>query len=137
MKKAVDQGRSRAKELKDKASEKVEELVDEVRADESIDAESSGERVKSHLASVKKKYEAFIGGLSMRHRLLIIFAIGIIAGFGMKTLAASTITIGYRDYTAGREGAYDLIALQKKVAESGGAGVLAGGMQPAGACAQQ
>lgn len=77
------------------------------------------------------------GSFSAKERLLMIFVFGVVLGFGAKTVATESITIGYRDYTVSKGGTYDLIALQKKVSENGGAANFSGGIQQGGACAAQ
>lgn len=136
MKKMVAWVKAKMATLTKKASEETEELVNEVKDEEIFVAEAAKESIRRRWMSAKKKYDSFVAKLSTRDRFVIIFAIGIIVGFGAKTMAASTITIGYRDYAAPKEGAYDLIGLQKKVAEEGGTGAFTGGAQPSGACSQ-
>lgn len=136
MKEAVAWVKAKIATLTKKAEEETEELVSEVKDEEIFVAEAAKESVRRRWMSVRKKCDAFVAKLSMRDRLVIIFVIAITVGFGAKTIAASTITIGYRDYAAPKEGAYDLIELQKKVAEGGGAGAFTGGVQPSGACSQ-
>lgn len=135
-KEAIAWVKAKAATLTKKAEEETEELVSEVKDEEIFVAEAAKEGLRRRWVSVRKRYDSFVGNLSMRDRFVIIFAIGIIVGFGTKTMAASTVTIGYRDYTAPREDAYDLIELQKKVAESGSTGAFTGGVQPSGACSQ-
>lgn len=136
MKEAVAWVKAKIATLTKKAGEETEELVSEVKDEEIFVAEAAKESLKRRWMSVRKKYDTFVAKLSARDRLVILFAIAIIVGFGAKTIAASTITIGYRDYTAPKEDAYDLIELQKKVAEGGGTGAFTGGVQPSGACSQ-
>lgn len=77
------------------------------------------------------------GSFSPKERFLMIFALGMVLGFGVKTLAQESITIGYRDYSVSKNEVYDLIALQKKVSENGGTANFSGGIQQGGACAAQ
>lgn len=122
--------------LSKKAGEETEELVSEVKSEELFVAEATKDTLKRRFASAKGKACALVAKLSPKERMVAIFVIGIVLGFGAKTLATSSVTIGYRDYTAPKEGAYDLIALQKKVSESGSTGAFTGGSQPSGACSQ-
>ena len=136
MKKVFAWVKAKIATLTKKASEETEELVNEVKDEEIFVAEAAKESVRRRWMSARKKYDSFVAKISTRDRLVILFVIGAIVGFGAKTMAASTVTIGYRDYTAPKEGAYDLIGLQKKVAEGGGTGAFTGGAQPSGACSQ-
>lgn len=135
-KEAIAWVKAKVATLTKKAEKETEELVSEVKDEEIFVAEAAKESVRRRWMSIRKGYDAFVGKLSARDRLVILFVIGILVGFGAKTIAASTVTIGYRDYTAPKEDAYDLIELQKKVAEGGGTGAFTGGVQPSGACSQ-
>lgn len=71
----------------------------------------------------RRLYERRIGtvllGLSRMERLVIILAIGIAIGYGLKRFATETITIGYQDYMLSETGStYDLLAMQKRLAET-------------------
>lgn len=79
----------------------------------------------------------FVGSFSAKERLIMLFVFGVVLGFGAKIIATDSITMGYRDYTVSKGGTYDLIALQKKVSENGGAANFSGGIQQGGACAAQ
>lgn len=136
MKETVAWVKAKMTSLTKKAKEETEELVSEVKDEEIFVAEAAKEGVRRRWISVRKRYDACVARLSIRNRLMIVFVIAIAVGFGAKTMAASTIMIGYRDYAAPKEDAYDLIELQKKVAEEGGAGAFTGGAQPSGACSQ-
>jgi hypothetical protein len=75
---------------------------------------SVSERAK---ASVRK-IASFANGLSATERLIIIFAIGIVIGYGVKLTVRDTLTIGYDDYTLkGSERSYDLLEMEKRQKE--------------------
>lgn len=135
MRKEAARVKAKVSTLTKRAGEETEELVNEVNDEKIFVAEAAREGFRRRWLSIRKKCDAFVGKLSPRDRLVILFAIGIIVGFGAKTIAASTITIGYRDYTAPEDTAYDLLDLQKKVAAAGSTGAFAGGVQPSGTCA--
>lgn len=59
-----------------------------------------------------------VARMTVKERLLVLFAFGLVIGFGIKTAATGTITIGYLDYslkTAVKP--YDLNEIQRRVAE--------------------
>lgn len=82
-------------------------------------------------------FSRFLGSFSAKERLLLVFVLGIVLGFGAKTMATESITIGYRDYSVAKNEAYDLMALQKKVSENGSGANFSGGVRQGGACAAQ
>ncbi len=73
----------------------------------------------SRLQGYTRKSVDFGKGLSRTERLAILFAIGIIAGYGVKLAARDAITIGYDDYTLkGSERAYDLLEMERRQKEA-------------------
>lgn len=112
------------------------ELIREAETEEIFVEEVAKETLTERWKSVKTNASALFGKLSSRERLALLFMAGIVIGFGAKTAAMDSLTIGYRDYTARTAGAYDLIELQKKVAESGSGSVFSGGMTAGATCSQ-
>ncbi len=117
------------------ASEEGAEFIDEVKTEEVFVEETFKETLKARYASIRESFTEMASKLSRTERFMLIFVFGIIIGFGMKTAANGQLTIGYRDYTAQSVGTYDLIELQKKVAETGGTGAFSGSAaQIGGSC---
>lgn len=75
------------------------------------------ERAVSAWESVRKRSVSAYEKLSPREQVVLIFLVGAVLGFGTKSVAHEQVTIGYQDYTLSNGKSYDLIALQKKVAE--------------------
>lgn len=81
-------------------------------------AATSLEKAKSGVGSVRRKACSMVGRLTVKERLLVLFAIGVVLGFGVKTTAGGYVTIGYQDYSLkGKRQAYDLNEVQRRVAE--------------------
>ncbi len=68
--------------------------------------------------------------MTVKERLLVLFAVGVVIGFGVKAVSNGTLTIGYQDYALkGKSQAYDLNEIQRKVIEKN-ASVAAGAADP-------
>jgi hypothetical protein len=81
-------------------------------------AEDSLRKMKTSIRSARGFACSMVGRMTMKERLLVLFAFGVVLGFGVKTVAGGFMTIGYQDYSVkGKGGAYDLNLLQRKVAE--------------------
>lgn len=117
------------------ASEEGMEFIREVETEEIFVEETFKETMRARYTSIRGSFIEMASKLSRTERFMIIFVFGIVIGFGMKTAANGHITIGYRDYTAQSTGTYDLIELQKKVAETGGTSAFSGSAaQMGGSC---
>jgi hypothetical protein len=68
-------------------------------------------RMTSYVGSV-------FGRMTVRERMLVLFAVGAALGFGIKTIASGFLTIGYQDYTlkSARE-PYDLNEVERRLME--------------------
>jgi hypothetical protein len=126
----------RVRSMRQNASEETAEFVREAKAEEVFVAEAAKETMGRRWESLKNRVLSILGKLSPRERFALIFIVGLIVGFGVKTMASEHLTIGYRDYTTGGADRYDLVALQKKVAEEGSASVFSGGATGGAACSQ-
>lgn len=131
------QAMEKIRSMRRSASEEGMELVHEAETEEIFVTEVAKEKIRERWETIRGRAVSILGKLSPRERLVLLFAIGIIIGFGMKTAANGSLTIGYRDYTARNANAYDLIALQKKVAEGGSASAFSGGSVANGATCSQ
>jgi hypothetical protein len=94
------------------------------------------ERKPSLREKMCDRMRTFFGKFSPRQKIALLFVLGIVLGAGTKAAAHDRITMGYRDYTASKTNAYDLIGLQKKVAAQGGSTAVTGGVPTAGSCSQ-
>lgn len=57
-----------------------------------------------------------------RRDLVVLFIVAFLVGYGLKTAASQTITIGFEDYTLpSKERLLNMNAVQKKVTENGNA----------------
>ncbi len=133
---ALARGAEKLRSIRKDAAEEGMEIIHEAEAEEIFVEEATKETFRERWESVKTNAAALFGKLSSRERLALLFMAGIVIGFGAKTLAMDSLTIGYRDYTARNAGAYDLIELQKKVAENGSGSAFSGGMTAGAACSQ-
>lgn len=134
-KKALARMTEKIRSMRRSASEEGTEFIHEVKTEEIFVEETFKETVKARYTSIQESFTEMASKLSRTERFMLIFVFGIIIGFGMKTAANGQLTIGYRDYTAQSVGTYDLIELQKKVAETGGTGAFSGSAaQIGGSC---
>jgi hypothetical protein len=126
-----------ARSMRRSVSEEAGEFIREAETEEVFVAEATKDTVGRRWASVRGYFSSLLGKLSRKEQLVIIFAIGLVIGFGVKVVSNEYVTIGYRDYTARNAKAYDLIALQKKVSEnSSGSAFSGGGAAGGGTCSQ-
>ena len=76
------------------------------------------ERMRAVGKTAQQSVRGFVSGLSKTERFVIIFAIGIVIGYGVKLAARDTVTIGYDDYTLRTsEQSYDLVEMEQRLAE--------------------
>lgn len=81
-------------------------------------AEAAIRRIRSSAAKARVYVASVVGRMTVKERLLVLFAIGIVFGFGCKTVAGGFVTMGYQDYTLKASGrAYDLNELERRVAQ--------------------
>ncbi len=96
----------------------AKEILAKLRAKAEPIAQDSLGKVKASVCSARGYACSIVGRMTVKERLLVLFAVGVVLGFGVKTAAGGFITIGYQDYSVkGKGGAYDLNLLQRKVAE--------------------
>ncbi len=75
-------------------------------------------------------------GEYMKRDFIAIFVIAIMIGMAAKSIATSTVTIGFEDYKlAPKETLYDLNAMQKRLIERGGVSV-SSDIASGGACSE-
>jgi hypothetical protein len=130
-------GAEKIRSMRKDAAEEGMELVREAETEEIFVEEVAKETLRERWGSLRTNASALFGKLSSRERIALIFIVGIAIGFGAKTMATGSLTIGYRDYTTRNTDTYDLIALQKKVAEEGSnAAFSGGGAADGGTCSQ-
>lgn len=134
----LEQAKKKVMAIREKAISGSQATREEAADEAPITSEmESGEPAPSKMTLAKEKVvsmwklaydrsSAMFAKLHPRERLFVIFAIGIVLGFGMKTIAHERLTIGYQDYTLSNQKAYDLIVLQKKVAEKSGQATFSG-----------
>lgn len=68
---------------------------------------------------MRQSFRDVVGGLTSTERLIIIFAVGIVLGYGVKLAVRDTVTIGYDDYTLrSQERSYDLLEMEKRLSEA-------------------
>jgi len=134
---ALAQVKEKMRSMRRNVSEETEEFVHEAETEEIFVAVSIKETATRFWQSIRKQARMLIGKLSSRERLAVIFVIGLIIGFGIKTVASEYITMGYRDYTAKNTNVYNLIDLQKKVTASGSDAAFSGGGSAGGATCSQ
>jgi hypothetical protein len=102
--------------------EKLQEILANLWEQATPLAEESLARLKQSTKSVRTYVCSIVGRMTVKERLLVLFAFGLVIGFGIKTTSSGSITIGYQDYTLkGSSGAYDLNAIERKVAEKNAA----------------
>jgi hypothetical protein len=81
-------------------------------------AKASLGRAKAGAASAHGYVRSVAGRMTVKERLLVLFAVGVVLGFGIKTTAGGFVTIGFQDYSVkGKGQAYDLNELERRVAE--------------------
>lgn len=131
------EAKDRIRSMRRNASEEAEELAHEVEAEETFVTETAKETFRQRFESFRENIASMTAKLSFKERIAIIFVIGFIVGFGMKTAANGYVTIGYRDYTAKNVATYDLIELQKRVAENGSGSAFSGGAAAGGGTCSQ
>lgn len=115
--------------------EKLKGIADDIRKrSEKLYADVRG-RTRTTTDRIDAYAKSAIGRLSMRERLVLIFAVGIALGFVVKNFANQNVTIGYDDYTVRNQGkAYDLIAMQKQLAEKALSGDTTSSTPVGGSC---
>ncbi|NTW14504.1 MAG: hypothetical protein HGA31_05765 [Candidatus Moranbacteria bacterium] len=115
--------------------EKLKGIADDVRKrSEKLCTEVRG-RARTTVDRIDTYAKSAIGRLSMQERLVLIFAIGIALGFVVKNYANQNVTIGYDDYIVKNQGkAYDLIAMQKQLAEKALSGDTTSSTPVGGSC---
>ena len=133
----VGQLAKKIRSLRKDAVEETEEIIRDAETEEVFVSVTAKEAAKRWWEVSRKWTLSLIGRLSSRERMALLFAAGLIVGFAAKTVASEYLVIGYRDYTTKSSTTYDLIELQRNVAENGGAGILSGsGVAPGGTCSQ-
>jgi len=66
-----------------------------------------------------RKVAALGKGVTKTERMIVLFSVGIVLGYGAKLAVRETVTIGYADYTLkGSERAYDLVEMERRQKES-------------------
>jgi len=93
-------------------------------------AEASLERTRRSAKSLCGYVRSVTDRMTVKERLLVLFAVGLVIGFGVKAAANGSITIGYQDYSLkGKGKPYDLNEVQRRVAAKA-ASVSAGEADP-------
>ncbi|NTW29736.1 MAG: hypothetical protein HGA33_00475 [Candidatus Moranbacteria bacterium] len=96
----------------------AKELLARLRARSTPLAEAAIRRMRSSVTKVQESVTSVVGRMTVKERLLVLFAVGIVFGFGIKTVASGFVTMGYQDYTLKEGGrAYDLNELERRVAK--------------------
>jgi len=102
--------------------EDSKEVIAKLREKVAPIAEVAVGRVKRSAGSARAYVVSVVGRMTMKERLLVLFAVGLVLGFGVKTAANGSVTIGYQDYTLkGKGGTYDLNEVARRVAEKNAA----------------
>ncbi|MEI6650783.1 MAG: hypothetical protein WCL23_05130 [Candidatus Moraniibacteriota bacterium] len=117
--------------------ERLQNAVDELKKRTETICSVIKKRSRTTTDRIDAYAKSAIDRLSVKERLVIIFAIGIALGFAVKHSASQNVTIGYDDYTVKNQGkAYDLIAMQKKLAEKALSGESTAAQAPQGGVCQ-
>jgi len=110
-------------------SKRVRSVTEDVleRAPESTDAllKKAGVLLRPVLTGVRSLFVrmtsyvgSVFGRMTVRERMLVLFAFGAALGFGIKTIASGFLTIGYQDYTLKSvHRPYDLNEVERRLME--------------------
>ncbi|MEI7749413.1 MAG: hypothetical protein WCJ25_00215 [Candidatus Moraniibacteriota bacterium] len=111
--------------------EDSKEMIAKIREKAASIAEVALGRLKRSALSARTYVASVVGRMTVKERLLVLFAVGLVLGFGVKTAANGSVTIGYQDYTLKGKGAtYDLNEVARRVAEKNAA-IATGAEDPA------
>lgn len=136
VKAVIARASEKIKSIRKGAEEETKELVHEAQTEEVFVAEIAKRTMRERVRPICQRVKASFEKLSPKERIVLIFVVGLIIGFGIKTAANGRFVIGYRDYTAKNDKAYDLIQLQKEVAKRGSGSAFSGTPTGGGSCSQ-
>ncbi|HWQ60028.1 MAG TPA: hypothetical protein VN420_02665 [Candidatus Fimivivens sp.] len=98
--------------------ENPKEYISKLREKAAPMATRSLAETRRTVRSVCLYVRSIVSRMTVKERLMILFAVGLVIGFGVKTVATGSVTIGYQDFALKTETkAYDLNEIQRRVAE--------------------